>query len=90
MKHSYSVISVSVGKGLFVRIIATYAEGLGACPWNEAAGSHPWLTLAFSVVWRHWHREMSGLKMEMAWHCLGLIPGNASWIEVLSLAAPSP
>ena len=59
-------------------------------PWNEAAGSHPWLTLAFSVVWRHWHHEMSGLKMEMAWHCLGPILGNASWIEALSLTAPSP
>lgn len=72
------------GKGLFVRITATCAEGLGVRSWNEAAGSHPWLSLAFSVVWRHWHHEMSGLKMEMAWHCLGPIPGNASWIEALS------
>lgn len=87
VKRSHYVLPVSMGRGLFVRITTTYAEGR---PWNEAAGSHPWLTLAFSVVWQHWHHEMSGLKMEMAQHCLGPIPGNASWIEALSLAAPSP
>lgn len=50
MKCSRSVLSVCVGMGLFVRIITTYAEGLGAHPWNEAAGSHPWLALVFSAV----------------------------------------
>lgn len=32
MKRSYSVLSVSVGRGLFVRIITMYAEGLGVRP----------------------------------------------------------
>lgn len=41
VKHSHSVLSVSVGRALFVRIVTTYAEGLGVHPWNEAAGSHP-------------------------------------------------
>lgn len=66
MKHFHSGFPVSMGRGLFGGIITTYAAGLGACPWNEAAGSHPWLTPAFSVVWWHWYHEMSGLKMEMA------------------------
>lgn len=90
MKHSHSMLQTAPFPWKLVRITTMYAEALGARPWYEAAGSHSWLRRAFSVAWRHWHHEMSGLKMEIAQHCLGPIPGNAFWIEALSLAAPSP
>lgn len=45
-----SVLPLSTGRGLVVRITITHAEGLAARPGDEAAGLHLWLTLAFSLA----------------------------------------